>query len=267
VIEQEMNEQDLIADLRRVAESLGQETLSRSQFARHGRVSSGLIEKRFGTWNKALMIAGLMPNDRFKRLSDEELETEFLRVHDKLGKTPTRNEFALESVYSAGVYERRFGNWAKAVNRYFGSDQFRPIGSQAARSAPRTTIAPAEPSQYKRSTPRRMFGAPLNFRELRHEPINEQGVVYLFGMVARELGFLVEGVATEFPDCDAKRMTKSGLYERVRIEFEFRSRNFREHGHNENDCDLVVCWIHDWPECPAEVLELSSAIKRLDAHV
>jgi len=82
-------------------------------------------------------------------------------------------------------------------------------------------------------------------------------------MVARELGFLVEGVATEFPDCDAKRLTRTGLYQAVRIEFEFRSRNFREHGHDPAACDLIVCWEHDWTESPVEVLDLKREIAKL----
>jgi hypothetical protein len=82
-------------------------------------------------------------------------------------------------------------------------------------------------------------------------------------MVARELGFLVEGVATEFPDCNAKRLVRTGFYEQVRIEFEYRASNFRLHGHDPSVCDLVVCWISDWPSCPIEVLELREAIKQL----
>jgi hypothetical protein len=33
------------------------------------------------------------------------------------------------------------------------------------------------------------YGAPIDFRGLRHAPLNEQGVVYLFALVAIELGF------------------------------------------------------------------------------
>lgn len=127
---------------------------------------------------------------------------------------------------------------------------------------PPTASVPAVPRRVP-STKKRVFGRPLNFRELRHEPINEQGVVYLFGMVARELGFLVEGVAAEFPDCAAKRMTRGGLYEPVKIEFEFRASNFQQHGHDPSECDLIVCWENDWPACPIDVLELEEEIKRL----
>ncbi|HUG93991.1 MAG TPA: hypothetical protein VML55_24385 [Planctomycetaceae bacterium] len=47
--------------------------------------------------------------------------------------------------------------------------------------------------------------------------------------------------------------------------FEHRSRKFREHGHDPAGCDLVVCWRHDWPDCPVEVLELSRVLEA--AHV
>jgi len=105
----------------------------------------------------------------------------------------------------------------------------------------------------------------MDFRGLRHAPINEQGVVYLFGMVSNELEFLVESVHTGFPDCEAKRCVDHARnrWQSVRIEFEFLSSNFREHGHPHDGCDLIVCWEHDWTDCPLEVVELRSRIKEL----
>jgi hypothetical protein len=112
------------------------------------------------------------------------------------------------------------------------------------------------------------FGEPLDFRGLRYAPINEQGVVYIFGMISRELGFLVESIRTDYPDCEGKRCVdaKRQRWEHVLIEFEYQSSNFRAHGHNPEVCDIIVCWIHDWQDCPIEVLELCSEIKRLPHH-
>lgn len=47
--------------------------------------------------------------------------------------------------------------------------------------------------------------------------------------------------------------------------FEFESRNFREHGHDARGCDVIVCWRHNWTECPPEleVVELMSVIQTL----
>lgn len=105
-----------------------------------------------------------------------------------------------------------------------------------------------------------LLGEPLNFRGLQHAPINEQGVVFLFGMVCKELGYLIEAVHTGFPDCEGKRQVDNHRWQRVRIEFEFKSSSFLRHGHNPDLCDLIVCWEHDWRECPLEVLELKKAI-------
>lgn len=109
------------------------------------------------------------------------------------------------------------------------------------------------------------YGNPIDFRGLRHEPVNENGVVFLFGIVARELGYLIEAVQAGFPDCEAKRQIGPNKWQRVRIEFEFESRNFREHGHAQDGCDIIVCWRHNWAECPSnlEVVELASVIQSL----
>lgn len=109
------------------------------------------------------------------------------------------------------------------------------------------------------------YGQPMDFRGLRHEPVNEQGVVLLFGMVAKELGYMVESVQSGFPDCEAKRQIAPQRWQRVHLEFEFESRNYRDHGHPLTGCDVIVCWRHNWPACPPnlEILELSSLLKSL----
>jgi hypothetical protein len=75
-----------------------------------------------------------------------------------------------------------------------------------------------------------------------HAPTNKAGVIFLFGAVAAELGFRVERMQTAFPDCEAKREIVPGKWERVRIEFEFESLNFKEHRHDPEGCDVIVCW-------------------------
>jgi len=133
---------------------------------------------------------------------------------------------------------------------------------------PETTPSdrPAQPvSRHPKLAGRPTYRDPIDFRGLRHVPVNEGGVIFLFGMVARELGYLVEAVQVGFPDCEAKRQIAAGQWQRVRIEFEFESRNFRDHGHLTEGCDIIVCWKHNWPDCPAtlEVVELSSIISQL----
>ncbi len=88
-------------------------------------------------------------------------------------------------------------------------------------------------------------GAPLEYA-----PDNEQGVVFLFSQLAlKEYGFKVERVQSGYPDCTARdRRGKT-----VRIEFEYCSRNFRQHGHDPKNCDCIVCWAHNWPAAPKRI--------------
>ena len=55
-------------------------------------------------------------------------------------------------------------------------------------------------------------------------------------------------IRTGFPDCIASRKGK-----RIRIEFEYESRNFRAHGHSTWGCDWIVCWIHNWLKVPQSI--------------
>jgi hypothetical protein len=112
------------------------------------------------------------------------------------------------------------------------------------------------------------LGELINFRGLQHAPVNEQGVVFLFGMVCRELGYLVEVVRSEYPDCQGKRLIRTDpeTWERVHIEFEYQSRNFQLHQHDPQACDVIVCWGHNWIDCPMEVVELRTEIKRLRSN-
>ena len=104
------------------------------------------------------------------------------------------------------------------------------------------------------------YGTPLMPGSLAYGPVNEAGVVYLFGMLAARLGFVVMRIQTEFPDCEAMRQVDKGVWQKVRIEFEFESRNFLKHLHRPEECDLIVCWTHNWAECPLEVVELRGEI-------
>lgn len=109
------------------------------------------------------------------------------------------------------------------------------------------------------------FGELIDFRGLRHAPVNENGVIFLFGMVSHELGFMVEAVHAAFPDCEAKRHIGENRYQRVRIKFEYNSGSFISNGYDPAGADMIVCWIHDWDDCPLEVLELKSTLDKLES--
>ena len=68
----DFSEPVLIEELQRIAHKLGQDTLSRSDIDQHGKMSSAVVLKRFGSLRQALQAAGLRPI-RFMKASDEEL--------------------------------------------------------------------------------------------------------------------------------------------------------------------------------------------------
>jgi len=111
-----------------------------------------------------------------------------------------------------------------------------------------------------------VYGEPLGLAAMAHAPTNELGVLFLFGIVAADLGFRVERLQAAFPDCEAKREIAPGKWELVLIELEIYSRNFKAHRHDPRGCHVIVCWKHNWPDCPEwlEVIELSKVVKGLE---
>jgi hypothetical protein len=93
-------------------------------------------------------------------------------------------------------------------------------------------------------------GVPLDgVAGMRFGPLNELGVVCLFALLSRRLGYSIVRVQPGFPDCIALRRTSKG-WKQVRIEFEYYASSFKAHGHNAKGCDEIVCWENDWPNAP-----------------
>ncbi len=109
---------------------------------------------------------------------------------------------------------------------------------------------------------KRVFGDKINFKSLSCVPVNELGVVYLFGVLHDTFDFKIESIQAGFPDCIARRKIGKNRWEEVRIEFEFESKSFVAHKHDPDAVDAIVCWIHNWKSCPKEieVIELSSLL-------
>lgn len=261
---------------------------SRAEFKSRSGMSEYQILQHLPSWRTAVHAAGLTPDTSNVRLEDDVLLADWGDLVRQLRHIPTRDQYRRTGAYSPGVFERYFGPWS-AIPGHFrafanGKAEWAdvlallPVDSKPSRpSIPQSAVvSPTATSQfapsiarlqYTKLNDRPTYGNPTDFRELRHEPVNEDGVVFLFGMVARELGYLVETVQAGFPDCEAKRQVGPGKWQRVRIEFEFESRTFRDHGHPPDGCGLIVCWHHKWAECPSnlEVVELSKVIQSLSA--
>jgi hypothetical protein len=106
-----------------------------------------------------------------------------------------------------------------------------------------------------------MYGSPMLYGPMTCAPINEDGILFTFGAVARALGFVATRIQPDYPDCEALRHVEKDRWQKVRIEFEYESRNFHIHKHSPLQCDIIVCWIHNWKECPLEVIELKTVMQ------
>jgi hypothetical protein len=272
---------------------------SRSEFISLSGIAEHQVSQFFPTWNDAVRAAGLQPFTLNVRLKDRELLADWAYAVRRNRKIPPRRLYRHLGQFDVRTFERRFGPWSKLPDVFRNFAQGKPEWADVVAFLPVPAPKPAPkplPSPLPSSTPskdrapnhkspsstlpnkalpnkvryapledRPSYGHPIDFRGLRHEPVNEQGVVLLFGLVAKELGYIVEAVQSGFPDCEAKRQIAPERWQRVHIEFEFESRNFRDHGHPTAGCDVIVCWRHNWPQCPAqiEVLELSTLLKSL----
>jgi hypothetical protein len=113
-----VSDEDLIADLRRVAGELGKNSVANKQYEKLGRYSSITQSKRFGNWNEALRRAGLEISNRFN-IPDEELFENLLTLWQHFGRQPRRREVdSSPSTISQGPYNRRFGSWMNALKAF-----------------------------------------------------------------------------------------------------------------------------------------------------
>jgi hypothetical protein len=276
--------QEILDAIRNAAQQLGHPP-SKREFIAEAGITEYQILQHFPSWREAVRAAGLTPDATNLQLDDDALLQDWGELVRRNRRIPTRVQYRREGNFSLGVFDRHFGPWSGLPGKFSEFAQNRPEwadvlpllppsspGRQRVAALPTPDETSEEAARASGLRPRHArlehrptYGNPIDFRGLRHEPVNEQGVVFLFGMVARELGYMVEALQAGFPDCEAKRQVGPDKWQRVRVEFEFESRNFRDHGHPDDECDVIVCWRHNWPECPSriEVVALEGVIESL----
>jgi len=108
----------LLADLRRVARASGKETVTIFVYRRMGKFGESVFMTRFGTWNKALNAAGLKSSKR-KDIPNLELFENLARVQRAVGRPPVQTDmFKPQSEFSTRPYTDRFGSWLRALKEF-----------------------------------------------------------------------------------------------------------------------------------------------------
>ena len=242
--------ESLVTRLRELAATTGSDDISKTEFLKATGISRHCITRAFGRYAALREAAGLRAP--FNTKLDNDTMLRLLRdACLAAGGVPSFGQIERFGAPAKTTYSKRWRNWhgvRQALREWLTVND---------PGFPYLSALHDKPSRIRRRTqmPAANFGAPLNPGPLLHQPTNELGVVALFGGLATALGFSIERVGAGFPDCEAKQRV-SGGWRRVRIEFEFQSRNFERHGHDPEGCDLIVCWEHNWTECPVEVIEL-----------
>jgi len=268
-----MSREEIIGAMNGCAAELGHAP-SLTEFRRLTKTSLNQIRKNFGNYTRLLQASGVERHGAGYTASLKSLFLDWAQVARSHGKLPTIAEYEVAGKFSVRPLVRRFGTWSQTPTglleyaRQEGlegewEDVLKLIADHAEEEARKRwtfdslSIMPLRPRIPADQT---IYGKP-GHAPLNCAPTDENGVIFAFGTVAKDLGFSVLHIQAAFPDCEALRQAGPNRWVRVRIEFEFESRNFLTHMHPDTGCDLIICWRHNWPECPLEVLALENVLE------
>lgn len=113
-----ITDEELITDLRHVASELKKDSITHFEYQDKGKYGINTYIRRFGSWLKALERAGLKKTINMNTTEDELFQN-LEEVWTKLGRQPNYSEMASPlSKYHRGTYERRYGTWRKALEKF-----------------------------------------------------------------------------------------------------------------------------------------------------
>lgn len=105
-----VSDEELLADLRRVDDSLDK-TVSSKDYQKHGNHSTGTLHKRFGGFPDAREAAGIDGDPSTEpRLSDEELLNDVRRVYEEIGEPPSEEQYKQHGDHGYQTLRKRFGS-------------------------------------------------------------------------------------------------------------------------------------------------------------
>lgn len=121
--------EEIIAEVKRVSSLIKEDIVSQKMFNKYTKVSSSTARKRFGSWKRVLVAAGLghryadrpeFKKARGRKLTNEEIVVELQRIGKLLGKESiTIEDFMKHSsieMHPESV-RRRFGSWGSLMER------------------------------------------------------------------------------------------------------------------------------------------------------
>jgi len=111
--EANVSDADLLAELRRLSDEIGETPTSRDM-AEKGKYAPSTYTTAFGSWNNAVREAGL-DTTRLREVPESELLDELESLADQLGQSPTFREMEKQGRFGARTYSSAFGSWNNAL--------------------------------------------------------------------------------------------------------------------------------------------------------
>ncbi len=174
----ELTDEEIIEDIKRVAQELEHDYISISTYRKCGKFSQTAIQGHFGTWKNALSLAGLR-NERtkseLKRIKNEDYYDDLQQIAKQLNKdTVLYGDYKMYGKYSAEHIFSRFKAWDKAlmaaglqptglarsrIDEQTLLDELERIWIKLGRQPTSTDITKGNISKYSIDTYKRRFGS------------------------------------------------------------------------------------------------------------
>jgi hypothetical protein len=134
-----LSNEELVAELQRVASILGHSSLTADDLNAHALVGPATFRNRFGSLKAAFRAAGLSESAHGKRYADEECFENLLHIWTNLGRPPMYREMSsLPSTVGGKAYVKRWGTWNKALHAFANRVNADDLGA----NPPQSSAAP-----------------------------------------------------------------------------------------------------------------------------
>jgi len=268
--------QAIVDDIKRVANSLGKVTLSRSEYYQQGKYNHYQIYDGERNWTSLCEMAGIKPETK-QPVSDETYFQRLVKATETLGRYPKTSE---RKKYHLNMSKRRYPTLTsfieKAIELGYVED-LREDKHSSSKSlsveSPPEIVKFIKNALYKSAQQERPISPiPLHTKRTKWErtglagfpyaPQEEQGVLALFTILCSEhiLPWQIldlsagKGIdATCFDETEKKEI-------QVELKYILSKGSWN---HPIDDLDYVVCWESRWPDFPKPVIELRKLIREI----
>jgi len=112
-------DEDLINDVVAVSRKIGRNTVTIAEYEQYGKYHPSTLQRRYGSWFKVLETAGLEKSRSDLNIPEKDLFNNIEDIWIQLGRQPKYEEVKKPfSKYSAGTYDKRFGSWLRALEKF-----------------------------------------------------------------------------------------------------------------------------------------------------